>query len=81
MFTKPREYGVTFDEVEHGVTGVAMLVRNLADGGVVSVSVSGPSIRLTKSQVPRTVTYLRQRGDCAPGPGEHHGRLAIFSNL
>ena len=50
--TVRRGYGVAFNEAEPGVTALAAAIRSAADGATVgTVSIAGPSARMTESRV------------------------------
>jgi len=50
--TARRGYGVAVNEAEPGVTAIAAAIRSRADGGTVgTVSIAGPSARMTEARV------------------------------
>ncbi|SEC37460.1 DNA-binding transcriptional regulator, IclR family [Nocardioides exalbidus] len=53
-------YAVAIDELEVGLTAVAAPIRNAHGDVVASISVSGPSFRLTQERVPEVVRQVRE---------------------
>ncbi len=59
--TAQRGYGTATSEAEPGVNAVAVAIRSRADGAALgTVSVAGPSVRMTESRVQELVPLLRR---------------------
>ncbi|MFD9666746.1 IclR family transcriptional regulator [Rhodococcus sp. NPDC059968] len=55
-----RDYAVSLGEAERGVNAVAMLVKTPAGQPLGAVSLSGPSMRLTKPRLPWAISYVQR---------------------
>lgn len=66
-----REYATIYGEAERGVHAVAMLVKSPSGQPLGAVSLSGPSMRLTRAHMPWAISYVRQAVQ------RIHGSLAV----